>query len=154
MKGDQAQPETIGFVIGLQLRSSKIRCVLALLSDFCCVANLYTRFSHSDFFSAPTFQCTYLLVFPPCPFRAIAENFIMNLVFIPVVVALTGLFGLAFVLYGVLTNKKWGGRGGKQQPRQPSKGPSSGNQKTFHRCTTPGCKFSQGRTHTANVSPV
>ncbi len=28
----------------------------------------------------------------------------MNLVFIPVVVALTGLFGLAFAIYGVLTN--------------------------------------------------
>ncbi len=65
----------------------------------------------------------------------------MNLVFIPVVVALTGLFGLMFALYGVLTNKIRGGRTDKQQPRQPSKGSSSGNQKTFHHCTTPGCKI-------------
>ncbi len=80
------------------------------------------------------------LVFPPCPFRAIVENIIMNLVFIPVVVALLGLFGLAFALYGILTTKKQGGRMGKQ-PRQPSKGSPSRNQKTFHRCTTPGCKI-------------
>ncbi len=66
----------------------------------------------------------------------------MNLVFIPVVVALTGLFGLAFALYGVLTNKKRGRRSDKQQPRQPNKGSSSGNQRSFHRCTTPGCKIS------------
>ncbi len=67
----------------------------------------------------------------------------MNLVFIPVVVALTGLFGLAFALYGVLTIKKQrGGRGGKQQPRQPSRGLSSGPQKTFHCCATPGCEIS------------
>ncbi len=67
----------------------------------------------------------------------------MKLVFIPVMVALTGLFGLAFALYGVPTIKKQrGGCGGKQQPKEPSRGPSSGSQKTFHRCTTPGCKIS------------
>ncbi len=66
----------------------------------------------------------------------------MSLVFIPVVVALAGLFGLAFALYGVLTNKKRGGCTGKQQPRQPNKGSSSGNQRTFHRSTTTGCKIS------------
>ena len=66
----------------------------------------------------------------------------MNLVFIPVVLALTGLFGLAFALYGVLTNKKRGGRSDKQQPKQPNKGSSSGNQRSFHRCSTPGCKIS------------
>ncbi len=66
----------------------------------------------------------------------------MNLVFIPVVVSLTVLFGLAFAIYGVLTTKK-GGRKGKQQPNQRSKDPSSSqNKKTFHRCTTPGCKIS------------
>ncbi len=77
----------------------------------------------------------------------------MNLVFIPVVVAFTGLFGLAFALYGVLINKKGGGRKGnplnnnpakqQQQPKQqPSKGSSSSdNKRTFHRCTTPGCKI-------------
>ncbi len=47
--------------------------------------------------------------------------FIMNLTFIPVVVALTGLFGLAFALYGDLIRKQ-GGNPGKQQPRQPTGG--------------------------------
>ncbi len=81
----------------------------------------------------------------------------MNLVFIPVVTgfALTGLFGLAFALYGVLTNNKGGGCKGNQQPTQPSKGSSSSdNKRTFHRCTTLGCKISRGRTHTASVSLV
>ena len=65
----------------------------------------------------------------------------MNLVFIPIMVALTGLFGLAFAIYGVLTNKK-GGRKGKQQPNQPTKDPSSSqNRRTFHRCITPRCKI-------------
>ncbi len=121
------------------------------VADLCRLVNVYT------FFSLGLLQCTYLglpgntlgsilFSFPPCPFseRLLTENFKMNLVFIPVVVTLTGLFGLAFALYGVLTNKKGGGRKGKQQPTQPSKGPSSSeNKRTFHRCTiaTPGCKI-------------
>ena len=40
------------------------------------------------------------------------------------------------------TKSKRGVSTGKQQPRQSSKGSSSGSQKTFHRCTTPGCKIS------------
>ena len=64
----------------------------------------------------------------------------MNLMFIPVVVALTGLFGLAFASFGVLTHKR-GGRPGKTQPNQPSQG-SSSTRKDFHRCATPRCKFS------------
>ncbi len=64
----------------------------------------------------------------------------MNFVFVSVMVALTGLFGLAFAIYGVLTINK-GGRKGKQPSNQPSKD-SSSNKKTFHRCSTPGCKIS------------
>ncbi len=55
-------------------------------------------------------------------------------------VALTGLFGLAFALFGTLTRKR-GGKPGKPQPRQPTGG-SSPTKKDFHRCSTPRCKFS------------
>ncbi len=151
MKGDQAQPETIGIVKGLQFSfkicSVQSRCILLVLPDFSC-ENIYTfplARTSSVHLLRPAWDNTgkYIyLVFLPCPFRAIAENFIMNFVFISVVVALTGLFGLAFALFGILTIKKQrGGRAGKQQPRQPSRGSSSGPQKTFHRCTTPGCKI-------------
>ncbi len=55
-------------------------------------------------------------------------------------VALTGLFGLAFAIYGFLSINK-GGRKGKQPSNQPSKDSSSSEKKrTFHRCSTPGCK--------------
>ncbi len=64
----------------------------------------------------------------------------MNLTFIPVVVTLTGLFGLAFALFGALTHKR-GGKLGKLQPDQPCGG-SSSTKKDFHHCATPGCKFS------------
>ena len=47
----------------------------------------------------------------------------MNLTFIPVVVALPGLFGLVFALFGALTRKR-GGKPGKQQPKQPTGGSS------------------------------
>ncbi len=63
----------------------------------------------------------------------------MNFMFIPVVVALTGLFGLAFALFGTLTHKR-GGKPGKPQPKQPTGG-SSSTKKDFHRCSTPGCQF-------------
>ena len=64
----------------------------------------------------------------------------MNLTFIPVVVALTGLFGLAFALFGTLTRKR-GGKPGKSEPNQPSGG-SPSTKKDFHCCATPVCKFS------------
>ncbi len=73
-------------------------------------------------------------------FSVLSERlFIMNLMFIPVVVALTGLFGLAFALFCAFTCKR-GGKPGKPQPRQPT-GRSSSTKKDFHRCSTPGCKF-------------
>ncbi len=68
------------------------------------------------------------------------KSFKMNFAFISVIVALTGLFGLAFAIYGVLTTNK-GGRKGKPPSNQPSKD-SSSNKKTFHRCSPPGCKVS------------
>ena len=69
----------------------------------------------------------------------------MNHVFIPVVVALTGLFGLAFALYGVLTTKRREGRQGKQPSNQPTAVPPPGVHVKL---------ISRGRTHTASVSLV
>ncbi len=46
----------------------------------------------------------------------------MNLTFIPVVVALTELFSLAFALFGALTRKQGGGKPGTSQHNQPSQG--------------------------------
>ncbi len=40
----------------------------------------------------------------------------MNLTFLPVMVALTGLLGLAFALFGALTSKRGRGKPGKLQP--------------------------------------
>ncbi len=77
----------------------------------------------------------------------------MNLVFIPVVVALTGMFGLAFALYGVLTNKR-GGRMSKQQD-SPARGRPLVITGPSTTVLPPGVKLiSQGRTHMANVSLV
>ena len=64
----------------------------------------------------------------------------MNLTFILVVGALTGLFGLAIAIFGVLTHKR-GGRPGKTQPNQPIQG-SSSTKKDFYCRASPRCKFS------------
>ena len=99
----------------------------------CCTAGLGLLPSCA-FNSAPGFSYVHLLgpsgnmlgsilsfSFPP----VLSERlFIMNLTFIPVVVALTGLFGLASALYGALTCKR-GRKPGKRQPNQPTGGLSS-----------------------------
>ncbi len=80
----------------------------------------------------------------------------MNFTFISVVVALTGLFGLAFALFGVLPHKRGGGKPGKSQTKQPGRGSSSAStKKTFHPYSTPGVSLAlRGRTHTATAFPV
>ncbi len=97
------------------------------------------------------------LVFPPCPFRAIAENFIMNLVFIPVVVTLTGLFGLAFASSMASSPSK-----NKGEDARANNNPDSSARvrllvprRPFIAVLPQGVKLvSRGRTHMANVSLV
>ena len=75
----------------------------------------------------------------------------MNLTFISVVVALTGLFGLAFSLFGVLTHKRGGGKLGKRNPIS-SVGDLPLLRGTSIAVLHPGViRPSQGRTHTAIV---
>ena len=62
--------------------------------------------------------------------------------FISVVVALTGLFVLEFALFGVLPCKRDVRKPGKSQPNSLVGGSSSTTKKTFHPCSTAGCKFS------------
>ncbi len=67
---------------------------------------------------------------------------------ISVVVAQTGLFCLAFALFGVLPHKWDGGKPGKSQPKQPGRGSFSTTKKTFHPCSTPGVNLAfRARTH-------
>ncbi len=94
----------------------------------------------------------YVFSFPPVLiFRPIFA--FMNLTFIPVVVPLSGLFGLAFAIFGAITHKR-GGLSGKTQPNRPSQGYIL-LQKDFHHCATPGCKLSiPGQDPHTTVSPV
>ncbi len=56
-------------------------------------------------------------------------------------VALTGLFSLAFALIRVLPHKRGGGKPGKSQPKQSDQGLSFTTKRTYH-CSIPGCKYS------------
>ena len=70
----------------------------------------------------------------------LSELYITNFTFISILVALTGLFGLAFAHFVVLPCKNGGGKPGKAQPKQPDQGSSSSTtKKTFHSCSTHGC---------------
>ncbi len=67
----------------------------------------------------------------------------MNLSFVAVEVALTGLFGMAFAIFGVLhSRKQGGGKQGSAQSKRPSQDGSSDittRSPKFHDCTTPVC---------------